>query len=265
MSLTSEPTKALEIFYSYAHEDERLRKALDKQLSLLKRDGLITDWYDHKIIAGKEWENEILTHLDSAKIILLLISPDFIASDYCYSIEMQRAMERHERGEARVIPIILRPADWKGAVFGKLKALPSDGKAVTRWSNRDEAFLNVAKGIRRAVKEFAPPSTYPTIAASRLTSSSTLQQGDPKVPAPYWNVPHKKNPFFTGREEIIDQLYKTFREGKRRATKLPQALCGLGGVGKTQTAVEYAYRYRNEYQAVLWARANHKMYSFPTS
>ena len=255
MSLTSEPTRALEIFYSYAHEDERLRKALDKQLSLLKRDGLITEWYDHKITAGKEWESEILTHLDSAQIILLLISPDFIASDYCYSIEMQRAMERHERGEARVIPIILRPADWKSALFGKLKVLPSDGKAVTRWSNRDEAFLNIAKGIRKAVKELAPPSTPPTKAFGSSTSSSTLQQGDPKVPAPYWNVPYKPNPFFTGREEILDQLYKTFREGKGRMAKLPQALSGLGGVGKTQTAVEYAYRYRNEYQAVLWARA----------
>ena len=157
-----EPTRPLEIFYSYAHEDERLRKALDKQLSLLKRDGLITDWYDHKITAGKEWESEILTHLDSAQIILLLISPDFMASDYCFSIEMQRAMERHEHGEARVIPIILRPADWKSAVFGKLKALPLDGKAVTRWSNRDEAFLNVAKGIRRTVRELTPPASHPS-------------------------------------------------------------------------------------------------------
>jgi hypothetical protein len=83
MPSISEPTRSLEIFYSYAHEDERLRKALDKQLSLLKREGLITAWYDHKITAGKEWESEILTHLDSAQIILLLISPDFIASDYC--------------------------------------------------------------------------------------------------------------------------------------------------------------------------------------
>jgi len=255
MSSTSEPTRSLEIFYSYAHEDERLRKALDKQLSLLKRDGLITDWYDHKIMAGKEWESEILTHLDSAQIILLLISPDFIASDYCYSIEMQRTMERHERGEARVIPIILRPADWKSAVFGKLKALPSDGKAVTRWSNRDEAFLNVAKGIRRTVRELAPPPTHPTEVISSLTSSNASEQRNPNVPAPYWNVPYKQNPFFTGREEILGQLYKTFKEGKGRRAKLPLVLSGLGGVGKTQTAVEYAYRYRNEYQAVLWARA----------
>src|SRR5438270_350275 len=217
----------VEIFYSYAHEDERLRKALDKQLSLLKRDGLITSWYDHKISAGKEWESEIDAHLHSAQIILLLISSDFIASDYCYSIEMQRAMERHELGEARVIPVILRPADWKRAPFGKLKALPSDGKAVTRWSNRDEAFLNVAKGIRRAVKELATPSILPTQRAISPLSSNNTMKVNPEVSVAIWNVPYKRNPFFTGREEILDQLHDTFREGKVRSPKLPQALSGL--------------------------------------
>lgn len=255
MSLTSVPTRAFEVFYSYAHEDERLRKILDKQLSILKRDGFITEWHDHKILPGKEWESETLTHLNSAQIILLLISPDFIASDYCYRIEMQRAMERHEQGEARVIPIILRPSDWKSALFGKLKALPSDGKAVTRWSNRDEAFLNIAKGLRKAVKELADASPSPRKVTGTLVSSSTIQQETPKVPAPYWKVPYKPNPFFTGREEILEQLYKAFRERKGKAAKLPQALSGLGGVGKTQTAVEYAYRNRFEYEAVLWVRA----------
>ncbi len=260
---TPEPSKALEIFYSYAHEDERLRKALDKQLNLLKRDGLVTDWNDHKITAGKEWESEILTHLDSAEVILLLISPDFIASDYCYSVEMQRAMERHERGEARVIPIILRPTDWKSATFGKLKALPSDGRALTRWPNRDEAFLNVAKGIRKAVRELAASSLPSTKFVEDSPSTGTLPQEELKVLAAYWNVPHKPNPFFTGREDILEQINKTFREGRGRAARLPLALSGLGGVGKTQTAVEYAYRYRDEYHAVLWARAESQDILFP--
>src|SRR5690242_17231226 len=223
MSSSSVPASPLELFYSYAHEDERLRKALDKQLSLLKRDGLITNWYDHKITAGKDWESEILKHLDSAQIILLLISPDFMASDYCFSVELQRAMERHERGEARVIPIILRPSDWKSAVFGKLKVLPLDGKAITRWSNRDEAFLNVAKGIRRAVRELAPSDPHPSEADSNGTSSLTSQQVNLPPAALYWNIPYKQNPFFTGREEVLDQLYRTFREGKGRKTKLPLA------------------------------------------
>src|SRR2546421_9299148 len=138
----------VEIFYSYAHEDERLRKALDKQLSLLKRDGLIISWYDHKISAGKEWESEIGAHLHSAQIILLLISPDFIASDYCYSIEMQRAMERHSRGEAEVIPILLRPVYFKETPFGKLQVLPTDAKPIMGpdWYSLDVAFYDVAEG-----------------------------------------------------------------------------------------------------------------------
>ena len=108
---------------------------------------------DRKIGAGKEWENEIDKHLNAADIILLLISSDFLASDYCYDVEVQTAMKRHDAGEARVIPIILRPVDWSGAPFSRLQALPKDAKPVTDWPNRDQAFLNVAQGIRAAVEE----------------------------------------------------------------------------------------------------------------
>src|SRR5205085_5289211 len=103
--MTTEPVQSIELFYSYAHEDERLRKELEKHLALMKRQKLISAWHDRNIGAGTEWANEIDTHLNTARIILLLISPDFIASDYCYSIEMTRALERHKAGEARVIPI----------------------------------------------------------------------------------------------------------------------------------------------------------------
>src|SRR6266702_5991629 len=144
---------SIEIFFSYAHKDEKLREDLEKQLSLLKWQGLITGWHDRRIGAGQEWSSAIDAHLDRAQIILLLISPDFMASNYCYGIEMKRAMERHERREAHIIPVILRPADWHYALFGKLEVLPTDGKAVTKWRNRDEAFLNVSKGIRKVVQE----------------------------------------------------------------------------------------------------------------
>jgi len=139
------------IFFSYAHEDEELRDELQKHLSILERQGVITSWHDRKIGAGKEWKGEIDTHLNTARLILLLISSDFIASDYCWGVEVKRAMERHEAGEARVIPVILRPVDWKSAPFGKLQALPTDAKPVTTWSDRDEAFFDVAQGIRAAV------------------------------------------------------------------------------------------------------------------
>lgn len=147
----------LEVFYSYAHEDEALRDALEKHLSLLRRSGHVVSWHDRCIGAGDEWREEIDAHARSAQIILLLISPDFVASDYCYDVEMKLALERHARHDAIVIPIILRPVDWSGAPFAPLQALPRDGKAVTTWSDRDEAFANVAQGIRDVVARFGPP------------------------------------------------------------------------------------------------------------
>ncbi len=119
----------LTFFYSYAHEDEELRDELEKHLSLLQRQGLITTWHDRCIAPGTDWVHEIDAHLEAASIILLLIIPDFLASDYCYDVEVQRALERHTCGEARVIPIIVRPVDWHSAPFGHLQCLPRDGKA----------------------------------------------------------------------------------------------------------------------------------------
>lgn len=154
MSTAPQSGEAIEVFFSYAREDEDLRDELEKHLSIL-RQGVITGWHDREIGAGKEWEGEVDTHLNTARVILLLVSPDFMASDYCWSVEVKRAMERHETGEARVIPVILRPVDWEGAPFCKLQALPTDAKPVTTWANRDEAFLDVARGIRAAVEELA--------------------------------------------------------------------------------------------------------------
>jgi hypothetical protein len=143
--------KGVEVFFSYSHKDEDLRDKLEQHLSLLKREGVIKGWHDRKISAGKEWSNEINTHLDTAKVILLLVSPSFIASDYCWDIEVTRAMQRHEAKEAIVIPVIIKPVDWKSAPFAKLQALPRDGRAVTQWGNRDKAFSEIAQGIRGAV------------------------------------------------------------------------------------------------------------------
>src|SRR5438105_2491908 len=123
--------RSIKIFYSYAHIDESLRNELEKHLSILKQQEIITEWYDRNINAGTEWAREINYHLNTAQIILLLVSPDFLASQYCYSIEMTRAMERHNTGEAWVIPVILRPIDWRGAPFDKLQMLPTDAKPDT--------------------------------------------------------------------------------------------------------------------------------------
>jgi tetratricopeptide (TPR) repeat protein len=153
MAESSKHTRAVEVFFSYSHKDEDLRDELSKHLALLKRQRVITSWHDRKIGAGKEWEKEFDEHLNTADIILLLVSSDFLASDYCYDVEVKTAMKRHYDGEARVIPVILRPVDLKGAPFGKLQALPKEAKPVTSWPNRDQAFLDVVQGIRIAAEE----------------------------------------------------------------------------------------------------------------
>lgn len=131
----------VKIFFSYSHEDEQLRNELEAHLAMLKRQGLVEFWHDRRIAAGNDLVGEISDHLEEADIVLLLVSPDFLNSDYCYDIEMQRALEKHRQGEARVIPIILRHCDWHPAPFGKLLALPTDGKPVVKFPDRDEAFF----------------------------------------------------------------------------------------------------------------------------
>lgn len=151
---------ALEVFFSYSHRDKELRNDLDDHLSVLKRLGAIKAWHDGMIHPGQELEEEIFTHLDTSQIILLLISSSFMASDFCFNQEMIRAINRHNAGTARVIPIILRPVDnWQATQFGKLKALPADGRPVTSWLNRDEAFADVARGIGEAVRELIEGKT----------------------------------------------------------------------------------------------------------
>jgi hypothetical protein len=146
----------IDLFFSYSHKDEVLRDELAAHLKLLERQAVIRGWHDRRIDAGGDWKQTIDEHLESAGIVLLLISANFLASDYCYDLEMKRALERRETGSAVVIPVILRPCDWTQAPFAKLQALPRDGKAVTSWLNRDEAWTNVAQGIRGAVQAVRP-------------------------------------------------------------------------------------------------------------
>src|SRR5258708_508215 len=149
------------VFISYSHQDKKFRQELDKHLSNLKRQNIITSWYDGDIRPGTEWQPQIMEHLHTAQIVLLLISADFMASDFCYSIEMTQAIARHDANQARILPLILRPTDWKGAPFAKLKVLPTDGKAITRWPTHDDAFENIIQGIREAVDDLIQKAQLP--------------------------------------------------------------------------------------------------------
>src|SRR5260370_35237827 len=129
----------IKVFCSYAHGDEAWRQKLEAHLSLLRRPGLISLWHDRLIVPGTDWAHTIDIHLETASVILLLVSADFFASDYCYGIEMQHALKRHEAGEARVIPLLVRPVDWKVAPFAYLQALPTDARPLSSWQDDDMA------------------------------------------------------------------------------------------------------------------------------
>lgn len=135
------------LFYSYSHKDETYREELEKHLTTLRLSGLISDWHDRKILAGDEWDKKISEYLEKSYVIMLLISSDFVASKYCYDIEATRALERYNRGEAILIPIILRPVMWNETPFGKIQALPKNALPVTVWNDRDSAYLNICEGI----------------------------------------------------------------------------------------------------------------------
>ncbi len=165
----------LEVFFSYAHADEEWRDKLEKHLGGLKRQRRILTWHDRKILPGAEWAPEIGAHLSSADIILLLISSDFISSEYCWSVELKQAIKRHEAGNARVIPIIVRPVNWKKTPFARLQALPKDGKPVSTWSDIDEALLNVAEGVQNAVEDLRPETK--SLSMHRLVRPSQKTSG----------------------------------------------------------------------------------------
>jgi hypothetical protein len=232
----------IDVFISYSHKDNDLRAELDIHLSNLKRQGKIAAWQDRAIEAGTEWEAQIKAKLESAPVILLLISPPFMASDYCYDIEMERAIERHNEGMARVIPIILRPCDWQGSPFSQLQVLPKEGKPVTLWVDRDSAFLDVVQGIRRSVDSLTKKVINPQPSNKDQDNNNLALQ----PPLPPWEragvrVPGSPStsPFITGtpiehprqffgREKELKRLFNLLKThplqnaaiiGKRRSGK----------------------------------------------
>jgi len=149
----------LTLFYCYAREDQALLDELEKHLDALKRQGLISGWSDREILAGQERQWEVDAHLNTADIVLLLLSPDFIASDYCYSSTMLQAWERHKAGKTHIIPILLRPVAWEEMPIRGLQALPRNGEPVALWPNRDQAFLDIARGIREISRRLVAQKT----------------------------------------------------------------------------------------------------------
>lgn len=231
-------TSVIKIFFCYAREDETFLNKLKTQLRPLQRQGLFDLWHDRDISAGTAWELAIKEQLNTAQIILLLVSPDFMASDYCYSVEMQRALERREKGEAEVIPIILRRVHWQGEPLGKLQALPTDGVPVSNWQDRDEALYNVAEGIKKIAEKMlvsiniVPDPLLPLSPMATSSSQSkpstgtpsqwsdpsrsvftTLQSNQPSQAGEPFTIPSLPQPFNTKVDMLTDELRERVQRG----------------------------------------------------
>jgi tetratricopeptide (TPR) repeat protein len=141
--------QTIDIFISYSHQDDDWREKLDVHLANLGRQGKIRSWHDHAIEAGVERDAEISSQLEKAKIILLLISPNYMASDHLYNQQLKRSIQRHHEGKARVIPVILRPTDLTGSDLNRLMSLPRNGHPISSWRDQDEALLSIVTEIRR--------------------------------------------------------------------------------------------------------------------
>lgn len=158
----------VKIFVSYSHKDELFKQELETHLSLLKRQNLISVWNDRRIEPGDNWASKIDENLVSADIVVILISSDFIASDYCYEVEMKKAFDLHKEGRLTLIPFVLRYCDWHSAPFGAIQGLPRDARPVDAFTRRDEAYLQLVSKIRGLAKESTHPAPNVKFDASKV-------------------------------------------------------------------------------------------------
>lgn len=147
--------KTAKVFISYSHCDEHYKNRLDKALYALKRNNRITVWEDRLLVAGQAWEQELFEKLEEAEVILMILSDDYIASDFCYSREFKYVLDSHKRKSKVLIPIIVRPCSWQDLEFGAIQAVPKDGTPINTYTNEDLAWHEVVQAIKRSIDYFA--------------------------------------------------------------------------------------------------------------
>ncbi len=190
----------IKLFISFADEDEVFDRRLETHLDPLVQQEIIALWHRQKIMAGQDKIIEVDRHLTEAHIILVLISPDFLASNYCQRIEVSQAIERHRRGEIRIIPVLLRPTVLEGTLFAGLQALPSNGTPLSQWDDKDAACVQIVEDVRRVIADIH-------INTARETVPETL-----------WTIPYERNALFTGREDVLSQLHQCLSADGRAAS-----------------------------------------------
>jgi hypothetical protein len=196
------------LFISYSHRDEKALERLHTHLAMLRREGAITAWYDREILAGANIDNEIDGNLSDSDIFFALVSPDFLDSKYCYEREMAKALERHDEGSLRVIPIILEPCDWNSSPLGKLKALPKDGKPISTWANQNVAYLGIVEELRRVLGQSKPSGAV-------LVPRTATVSGPQKEQSKRYRI---RREFDTiDRDEFREKLFATIRDFFQRS------------------------------------------------
>ena len=168
----------MDAFISYSHQDSQMLDLFHKHLAQLQREELISTWTDREIFAGGSFNDEISVALENANLFIALLSPDYIASNYCYEKEFKRASEMQKQSKLIIIPIILEPCDWLNTPFKDFKALPLDGKPVSNWENKNTAFLNVIQNIRKLIDNINIPEIKQSKPIPKLSSINYRVQKD---------------------------------------------------------------------------------------
>ncbi len=228
------------LFCAYAKTDELYYQVLEKHLDSLKQEGYIASWYSRQVVSGVNWTCVVDPHINTATIILLLLSPNFLSSDYCQGFEMQRARERHATKEAYLFPILLKSADQREALLVSSQIVSTDIEPISCSTDQDELFTHVIRTLRTTIADL----------------SNIILQAPLSSPIPLWAIPYPRNDLFTGQKDILSQISTIFVTTHTRETSPICALCGASGIGKTEIALEYAYHFRHLYRSILWAHAD---------
>jgi len=188
----------LSLFISYAHADEKVLERLHKHLAMMRREGSLESWDDRAISPGKKLDNEIKEALERANVFLALVSPDYLASSYCYEKEFEYAALLEEQGKLRIVPVILEPCDWLSSPLAKHLALPKEGQPISQWSNQNNAFLDVVNGLRRLSSDMSPD-----VAPERSTSMATGPRRGIKVKRDFDSI---------DRSDFADKAFAIIRD-----------------------------------------------------